>query len=85
VGRDTGSAEVEVQLWCASTRNWVGGFRMEGVDEHGRVRVSRIGDGTELPEGFPAASVRVTERRQRNWWESAPLVPARQSRRRSRL
>jgi hypothetical protein len=58
---------------------------MTGVDEHGRVRVVRTGDGTELPEGFPADSVRVTERGPRNWWESAPVVPPRQSRRRSRL
>lgn len=48
----------ELQVWCASTRRWTGGFFLDGVERDGRVRLRRSTDLHVLPASFPSDWVR---------------------------
>ncbi len=48
----------DVEVWCRSTGNWVGGFRVAGIEPDGSVLVRRITDQRALPEALPRDRVR---------------------------
>jgi hypothetical protein len=58
----------DVDVWCRSTGRWAPGFRVEGHLGDGTVLVRRTTDRDALPESFPEASVRPTQRRASTGW-----------------
>lgn len=59
-----------VEVWCAVTRRWVGGYELvassgDGTPD-GAVRVRRAGSD-ELPEPLPVELVRRAQRGQAFW------------------
>ena len=48
----------EVQVWCASTRRWVGGFWFERLEADGTIRLRRGLDQQILPDVFQPSEVR---------------------------
>jgi len=49
-----------VDLWCASNRNWAGGFAVDSTTLSG-VMVRRTSDGALLPAVFEASDVRPAD------------------------
>jgi hypothetical protein len=70
---------MDIELWCASTRRWVSGFRIDTVLSDGSVRVARVSDGTVLPLDIPRRFVREPQGTTQGWWRTAPAPKRRRS------
>jgi hypothetical protein len=55
------SPGVPVQVRCRFDGRWASGFVVSALDSGARprVRVKRVSDGSEIPEGFSADDVRL--------------------------
>lgn len=53
----------ELEVWCASTRRWVGGFWFDSFEPDGTVRIRRGIDLQVLPGAFPVERLRAAPRR----------------------